>query len=104
MRNYTVVNADFVTKINTKQTDGSLIASSKSCGRAFVEVVKHTTDKSLEGSSMRTSKGIIVLAYTSIYDLLNVSTAMVIGNTVYGNLEVAEIVGNKQRVQITGYA
>jgi hypothetical protein len=104
LKNYTVMVAEIVIKNSTTQPDGSLVGTSKTCGNTFVQVIKHTTDKTLEGSSMRQTKGIIVHAYNSIRQMLAPNAVMIIGETIYSNLEVSEIVGNKTKVQIVGYA
>ena len=104
MKSYHVANADFVEVINTEQPDLSLLATNKACGSSFVEIVKHTTDKSLEGSSMRTQRGIIVKAYSSVSQMIKPSGIMIVHNVPYGNLEVSEIVGEKSKVLIQGWA
>lgn len=104
MENYTVVNADFVEVINTTMSDKSLVAENKRCHTMFVEVIKHTTDKSLEGSSMRQTRGIKVKAFSNVSCYLKPNMNMIIGNVPYGNLEVTPIANSRQYVHIEGWA
>ena len=103
LKHYTTVNAEFITKNSTKQPDGSYVATSKTCGNSFVQVISYTTAKSLEGSSMRQKSGVVVHAYNFVTKMLEPNTCMVINGVVYANLEVTEIVGNKTKVKIEGY-
>lgn len=103
LKSYPTVNAEFITKISTKQAEGSYIATSKTCGNSFVQVISYTTAKSLEGSSMRQKSGVVVHAYNFVKKILEPNTCMVINGVVYANLEVTEIVGNKTKVKIEGY-
>ena len=104
LSNYTTLNAEFITKNSTKRADGSLLATSKTCGNSFVQIISYTTAKSLEGSSMRQKSGVVVHAYNFVTKMLEPNTCMVINGVVYANLEVTEIVGNRTKVKIEGYA
>jgi hypothetical protein len=104
MKNYTTVLADFVELVNAKQPDGSMLATNKVCKKEFVEVIKHTSEKVLEGSSMRVIKGIKVKAFANISCFIKPNMNMVINNVGYGNLEVTPIVGTKVYVQIEAWA
>ena len=104
MKDYHVVKADFIEVVNVQQPDLSMLATQTKCGSSFVEVEKHTTDKILEGSSMRTQKGIKVKAYSSICNLIKPSILMKIHNVLYGNLEVEEIPNSRTEVIIKGWA
>lgn len=104
MTDYHVVNADFIEVVNTKQADLSMLPTETRCGSSFVEVEKHSTDKSPEGSSMRTMKGITVRAYSSVCGLIKPSVLMRIHNVDYGNLEYEPIPNSRTKVIIRGWA
>jgi hypothetical protein len=53
---------------------------------------------------MRQKSGVVVHAYNFVTKMLEPNTCMVINGVVYANLEVTEIVGNRTKVKIEGYA
>jgi hypothetical protein len=103
-KSYNVVLADFVEVVNEKQADLSMLPVSKICKKVFVQLIKQTTGKQLEGSSQRTERGVIVTAYNGIKEVIKPNMNMIIGGVVYGNLEVSDIVGSKIHIQIQAWA
>ena len=101
---YNVVLADFVEVINETQADLSLLPINKICKSVFVQLVKQQSSKSLEGSSQRTLKGIKVIAYNGIKEVIKPNMNMVIQGVAYGNLEVSDIVGSKIHIEIQAWA
>lgn len=104
MKSYTTVMAEFVDLISTKQPDGSMVIENKTCKKDFVEVINHSTDKTLDGSSMRIKRGIKIKVFSSICQFIKPNMNLIIDCVVYGNLEVTPIVGTKVYVQIDAWA
>jgi hypothetical protein len=104
MKSYQVATAEFITLENTKQPDGSMVATNKSCQLVFVEVVNNNTTKQLDGSSERSLKAVTVRTYNGICKVIRPNTNMVINGVVYGNLEVVNLPDSKLKVEIRGWS
>ena len=100
MDGYSLQFADFI-NVTTQQTESlGLIQKEVNQGRAFINIIKQSTNKELEGSSQRVRKSVTFQCYSFVERMINPSTLVMIGNEKYGNLEVTPVFGSKTMIEI----